>query len=60
MDYKLPVFDVDKIKLDSFILVVGKRRFGKSVWSRWILSKLYPYFNDGGYVFTQTKHNYWW
>jgi polynucleotide 5'-kinase involved in rRNA processing len=42
--YKLKQFDYNKIALDSFIIVVGKRRFGKSTWTRWILSKLWQYF----------------
>lgn len=56
----LPVFDPTKIKKDSLILVDGKRRFGKTTWTRWLLSFIWMYFADGGYVFTKTKHNWFW
>ena len=58
--FTLKQFDYDKIKLDSFIIVIGKRRFGKSTWAQYILSKLWQYFRDGAYVFSRTKHNYYW
>jgi hypothetical protein len=58
---KLPQFDYDKIKtLDLFLIVFGKRRYGKTTWTRYLLSKLWIYFPRGGYVFTKTKHNYFW
>lgn len=53
-------FDFDRLNLDSAVLVVGKRRYGKSVWSQWLLSKIWQYFPDGGYCFTRTKFNYFW
>lgn len=49
---QLQQFDHKKIKLDSFIIVIGKRRYGKSTWTQFILSKLWKFFPDGGYVFT--------
>jgi hypothetical protein len=56
----LKPFDYDKVSLDSMILVLGKRRYGKSVWAEWFLSHIYQYFPRGGYVFTNTKHNWFW
>lgn len=56
----LKKFDPSKVSLDSFVLVIGKRRYGKSVWAEWLLYHLWPYFYSGGYVFTKTKHNYFW
>lgn len=44
--------DHDKIPLDSFIIVVGKRRYGKSTWAQGVLSKKWVYFRDAAYVFT--------
>jgi hypothetical protein len=41
-------------------MVVGKRRFGKSVFCQWCLSKMARYYPDGIYVFTTTKHNWFW
>ena len=52
-------FDPAMVPLDALILVVGKRRYGKTVWSRWLLSNLWPYFREA-YVFTTTKHNDFW
>jgi hypothetical protein len=57
-NFELKQFDYEQFKLDSLILVLGKRRFGKSTWARYVLSKLWHCFPDGGYVFTRTKHNY--
>lgn len=56
----LTPFDRNKIKLDSFIIVVGKRRYGKTTWTQDILSEIWPAFHRGGYVFTKTKHNWFW
>ena len=56
----LPQFDPAIMGPDSLCLVVGKRRFGKSVFTRWCMSKMWQYFPDGGYVFTTTKHNWFW
>lgn len=57
---ELPQFDHNKIALDSFILVIGKRRYGKSTWTQYVLSKMWHFFPRGGYCFTKTKHNYFW
>lgn len=54
---KLKEFDVEGISLDAFILVIGKRRYGKTTWARWVLSKNWEYFVHGGFVFTKTRHN---
>lgn len=57
----LPVYDVAKqMPLDALVLVVGKRRFGKTIFIRDMLSKMWRYFPRGGYVFTATKHNGFW
>jgi hypothetical protein len=54
-------FDVDEqVRLDTFTLVVGKRRYGKTTMTRDWISKIYQYFPDGGYVFTGSKHNRYW
>lgn len=45
---------------DSMCLVIGKRRYGKTTWAQYLLSLIWPYFLDGGYVFTDTKQNYFW
>lgn len=58
---KLPIFDpIKQLKPDALCLVAGKRRFGKSVWTRWCFSKIGHWFPDGVYVFTTTKHNWFW
>jgi hypothetical protein len=58
---KLKVFNPEEqVKLDSFIIVNGQRRYGKTIWTRWVLSKLKDYFAGGGYVFTKSKHNLFW
>jgi len=57
---KLKQFDVNKINLDSLIIVIGKRRFGKTTWSQWVLYHMKDYFPRGAYCFTSTKHNYFW
>src|SRR5690606_2842366 len=46
--------------LNSLILVEGKRRYGKTIWVQWLLFNLWQYFPSEGYVFTGTKHNYFW
>jgi hypothetical protein len=56
----LPPLDFDKINLDSLVLVIGKRRYGKTTWTEWLLSHLWWYFPNGGFVFTKTKHNHFW
>lgn len=55
----LQEFTPAMVNLDSLIFVVGKRRFGKSVWCEWLLSHLWPYFREA-YVFTNTKFNKFW
>jgi hypothetical protein len=55
---ELDEFDHSKIKPDSFILVIGKRRYGKTTWAEWVLNNMWHFFPDGGYVFTLTKQNY--
>jgi len=57
---KLKQFDVNKINLDSLIIVIGKRRFGKTTWTQWVLYFLRDMFPRGAYCFTSTKHNYFW
>lgn len=59
-DLELPQFDPTTIKKDALCMVVGKRRFGKSVFVQWCLSVLWKYYPDGAYVFTTTKHNQFW
>jgi hypothetical protein len=54
---QLQEFDPLSVKLDSFVFVVGKRRYGKTIWSRWLLGENRKFFQDGIYVFTTTKHN---
>jgi hypothetical protein len=39
---------------------MGKRRYGKTIWLEYVLSKVWEYFPAGGYVFTKTKHNQFW
>jgi Poxvirus A32 protein len=56
----LEPFDYYNLALDSSIYVFGKRRYGKTTFAEFILSQVYPYFKRGGYVFTQTKQNYFW
>ncbi len=56
----LKEFDPTTIKLDSFAIVIGQRRYGKTIWVRWMLSYLFEYFPAGGYVFTRSKQNLFW
>ncbi len=60
VDYQLEEFDYDKVEPDSSILVIGKRRYGKSTWARYLLSKIWKFYLDGAFVFTATKHNWFW
>jgi hypothetical protein len=53
-------FDLDKIPLDCFGILFGKRRRGKTVWLQWLLSFYWMYYPSGGYVFTRTKNNQFW
>lgn len=53
-------YDHSKVPLDASILVVGKRRYGKSTWTYHLLSKMWKYYPGGGYCFTRTKFNYFW
>ena len=57
--YQPREFDVTKVSPDSFVVVVGKRRYGKSWWSQWLLSFIFYMFREV-YVFTGTKHNGFW
>ncbi len=52
-------FTPDMVNPDALILVIGKRRFGKTIWSEWLLSHLWPIFREV-YVFTTTKFNNFW
>jgi hypothetical protein len=54
MKHKLELqeYDHSAIPLDAFIIVYGKRRFGKTTWTRFSLSECWWQFPDGGYVFT--------
>lgn len=54
------VFKPETLSPSTTLLVLGKRRFGKSIFTRWALSKIWQWFPDGGVVFTTTKHNYFW
>jgi hypothetical protein len=45
-------FDIAKLKKDLFMLVVGKRRYGKSTYAYNQIAKFYEYFPNGGYCFT--------
>ena len=56
----LKQFDFSKVSLDSMVGVFGKRRYGKSVWAEHFLSNIARFFPRGGFVFTKTKHNYFW
>lgn len=58
--HELQQFDHSKIKKDSFIIVIGKRRYGKSTWTEYVLNDMWKFFPSGAYCFTKTKHNYYW
>lgn len=52
-------FDIHEIANDATILLIGRRRTGKSFLTRWILynkRKIFPF----GLVMTQTKYNKFW
>lgn len=52
-------FDIHEIPNDATILLIGRRRTGKSFLTRWIMynkRKAYPF----GMVMTQTKYNKFW
>jgi hypothetical protein len=55
--YTLERWDFTAMKPDSAVLVIGKRRYGKTIWTEWMLYNLQKFFYDGAYVFTATKHN---
>lgn len=58
---QLQTWDLDEqFKVDSMIIYLGKRRFGKTTKCRDLLSRTWQFYPDGGYVFTGTKHNYYW
>ncbi len=58
VDVEVQLFNPLLMKKDALVMVVGKRRFGKSVFTQWCLSYLWKYYPDGAYVFTTTKHNW--
>ncbi len=58
--YKFQQFDYNTVPLDAAILVVGKRRYGKSTWTDYFLSHRWQFYPDGGFCFTRTKFNYFW
>jgi hypothetical protein len=60
LEIKLNRFDFKQLPLDAFVLIIGKRRYGKSTWAEWLLSNVWQYYPDGGYVFTKTKQNHFW
>lgn len=52
-------FDIHEVPNDATILLIGRRRTGKSFLTRWILynkRKVFPF----GLVMTQTKYNKFW
>lgn len=52
-------FDIHEVPNDSTIILIGRRRTGKSFLTRWILynkRKVFPF----GLVMTQTKYNKFW
>lgn len=52
-------FDIHEVPNDATILLIGRRRTGKSFLTRWILynkRKVFPF----GLVMTQTKYNKYW
>jgi hypothetical protein len=59
-DFEPQDFPHDKIPLDVFGILFGKRRRGKTIYLQWILSEMWQYYPGGAYVFTQTKNNYFW
>jgi hypothetical protein len=59
IDNELFWFDIHEIPNDATILLIGRRRTGKSFLTRWILynkRKVFPF----GLVMTQTKYNKFW
>lgn len=52
-------FDPRLINIDAACAIIGKRRFGKTVWAQWVLSFLWVFFREA-YVFTTTKNNLFW
>lgn len=57
----LPIkkFKADQVNIDALIAVVGKRRFGKTTFSRWLSGEFKDKYPEV-YVFTTTKHNGYW
>lgn len=52
-------FDIHEVPNDATIILIGRRRTGKSFLTRWILynkRKVFPF----GLVMTQTKYNKFW
>jgi len=56
---ELTDYEHSQMALDTFTLVIGKRGYGKSIWIRYCLSKMYKCYKEV-YIFTKTKHNYFW
>lgn len=50
-------YDFNTLPLDAAVGVIGKRRFGKSVWVDHCMSKRWQFYPAGAYCFTKTKHN---
>lgn len=56
---ELLYFDIHELPNDATLLLIGRRRTGKSFLTRWILynkRKVFPF----GLVMTQTKYNKFW
>lgn len=60
LNFQPAKMDHEKIPLDVFGVLIGKRRRGKSVYLEWLLSEMAPFYPGGAYVFTKTKNNYFW
>ena len=58
---ELPIkeFDWNTVNLDSLVAVIGKRRFGKTTFARFLASRMKDYYPEV-YVFTKTPFNGYW
>lgn len=52
-------FNANIIKPDWTLVVLGKRRTGKSYFARWIMHRMRQFY-PRGWVFTRTRHNGFW
>lgn len=52
---KFKKFDHKKIPPDALILIIGRRRYGKTTYARYLFSEMWPLYSSV-YVFTLTKH----